>query len=62
MTVSYDLILRGGIIVNHDGVGQGDIAVKAGRIAAIGDLGQADAGEVGGAQQITREGCGWSDR
>ena len=46
MSASYDLIFRGGTIVNHDGVGRGDVAVKGGRIAAIGDLGQASAGEI----------------
>lgn len=46
MTVTYDLILKGGTVVNHDGEGIRDIGVKAGRIAAIGDLSQASAGEV----------------
>ena len=46
MSASYDLIFRGGTIVNHDGVGRSDVAVKNGRIAAIGDLGQASAGEI----------------
>jgi dihydroorotase len=43
---SYDLIVRGGIIVSHAGEGLGDIGVRGGKIAAIGDLGQASAGEV----------------
>lgn len=43
---SYDMILRGGIVVNHDGEGARDVAVKDGKIAAIGNLGQADAAEV----------------
>jgi dihydroorotase len=43
---NYDLIVRGGIIVSHAGEGQGDIGVRDGRIAAIGDLSQASAGEV----------------
>ncbi len=42
----FDLVVRGGTIVNHSGQGQGDIGVSDGRIAAIGDLGQVDAGEV----------------
>lgn len=46
MTQSYDLILRGGTIVTPGGEGQSDIGVKAGRIAYVGDLSQADAGEV----------------
>ncbi|MEQ1617265.1 MAG: dihydroorotase [Terricaulis sp.] len=43
---NYDLIVRGGNIVSHAGQGLGDIGVRDGRIAAIGDLGQASAGEV----------------
>jgi dihydroorotase len=38
MAQSFDLILRGGTVVNHDGEGLGDVAVTAGRVAAIGDL------------------------
>jgi dihydroorotase len=43
---SYDLILRGGTVVNQDGIGRRDIGVAAGRIAEIGDLAQASAGET----------------
>jgi dihydroorotase len=46
MTTTFDLILKGGTVVNHDGTGLRDIGVRAGRIAAIGDLGQASAGKV----------------
>ncbi|NGN40693.1 dihydroorotase [Mesorhizobium sp. CGMCC 1.15528] len=46
MTTTFDLILKGGTVVNHDGTGLRDIGERAGRIAAIGDLGQASAGEV----------------
>ncbi|MEI9411064.1 dihydroorotase [Mesorhizobium salmacidum] len=44
--MTYDLILTGGTVVNHDGEGLRDIGVKGGRIAAIGDLRQASAGET----------------
>ena len=44
--MSFDLILKGGEVVNHDGRGRADIAVKDGKIAAIGDFSTADAGEV----------------
>ena len=44
MTQSYDLILKGGTVVNHDGEGVRDLAIAGGRIAAIGDLSQAAAG------------------
>src|SRR6478735_1808019 len=43
MPQTFDLILKGGIVVNHDGRVERDIGVRAGRIAAIGDLSQASA-------------------
>ena len=46
MTKSFDLILKGGVVVNQDGVGARDIGVSAGRVAALGELSRADAGEV----------------
>ena len=45
MATTYDLILTGGTVVNHDGQGPRDIGVRDGRIAAIGDLAQASAGQ-----------------
>lgn len=39
----FDLVVRGGTIVNHAGEGLGDIGVSGGKIAAIGDLSTADA-------------------
>ena len=38
MPQTFDLILKGGIVVNHDGRVERDIGVRGGRIAAIGDL------------------------
>ena len=52
MAGSYDLIVRGGIVVNHDGETRRDIGVNAGRIAAIGDLGRASAGATIDAQGL----------
>jgi dihydroorotase len=46
MPKAFDLILRSGIVVNHDGQDLRDIGVTAGRIAAIGDLTRASAGQV----------------
>lgn len=46
MAATFDLILTGGTVVNHDGKGVRDIGVKDGRIAAMGELGQASAGET----------------
>jgi len=46
MAETFDLILKGGTVVNHDGEGARDIGIGAGRFAAIGDLSRASAGEV----------------
>jgi dihydroorotase len=43
---TFDLILRNGTVVNHDGEGVRDVAVQDGKIADIGALGRASAGEV----------------
>jgi dihydroorotase len=44
--MAFDLIIRNGVLVNHDGEGVRDIGVTGGKIAAIGDLARADAGHV----------------
>ena len=49
----FDLIVRGGEVVNHAGRGLADIGVRDGRIAAIGDLAQASAGEMFDAVGLT---------
>ena len=46
MAATYDLILTGGTVVNHDGQGRRDIGVNGGRIAAIGDLSRASSGQT----------------
>jgi dihydroorotase len=46
MSRSYDLVLKGGTVVNHDGEGERDLAVAQDRIAAIGDLTGATAAAV----------------
>jgi dihydroorotase len=46
MTQTFDTIFRGGIVVNQDGEGARDVGVSGGRIAALGDLSKASAGEV----------------
>lgn len=43
---TYDVIFRNGTVVNHDGIGQRDVGVRDGRIAALGDLSREDAGRV----------------
>ncbi len=45
MTESFDTILAGGVLVNHDGEGQRDVGLRNGRIAEIGDLSRASAAE-----------------
>lgn len=45
MPKTYDAILSGGALVNQDGVGPRDVALSGGKIAAIGDLSRASAGE-----------------
>lgn len=46
MPQSYDVILKGGTVVNQDGRGERDLGITGGKIMALGDLGQASAGEV----------------
>ena len=53
MPETYDLIVRGGEVVNHAGRGPADVGVRDGRIAAVGDLGPAHAGEVFDAAGLT---------
>lgn len=44
--LTFDLILRGGTVVNQDGRGLRDVGVSGGRIVAVGDLSRASAGET----------------
>ena len=46
MPFNAELILKGGTVVNHDGVAQRDIAVSGGRIVGIGSFGKQQGGEV----------------
>lgn len=46
MAKTFDLILKNGVVVNHDGEGKRDIGVNKGVIAEIGDLSSAAAGEA----------------
>jgi dihydroorotase len=43
---TFDLVFKGGTVVNHAGEGLADIGVKEGRIAAIGSIGEGLAGET----------------
>jgi dihydroorotase len=46
MDASFDMIVKGGTVVNQDGQGVRDIAIRAGRIAAVGNLSTARAREL----------------
>lgn len=53
MAETFDLIVRGGEVVNHAGRGLADVGVRGGKIVAVGDLSQAAAGEVFDATGLT---------
>src|SRR5688572_21344747 len=44
--MTFDLVLRGGTVVSHRGIGAADVGVKDGRILAVGDIGKDQAGRV----------------
>ncbi len=46
MPQTFDVILSGGTLVNQDGEGLRDVGVRNGKIAEIGDLSRASAGET----------------
>lgn len=46
MAQTYDLLIKGGTLVNQDGAGVRDVGVREGKIAAIGALDAAHADEV----------------
>ncbi|MFP3920466.1 MAG: dihydroorotase [Dichotomicrobium sp.] len=39
MTATYDLVVVNGTVVNHDGVWEGDVGIRDGKIAALGAIG-----------------------
>ncbi len=44
--MTFDTVFRNGTVANHDGIGERDIGLLDGRIAEIGDLSRASAGET----------------
>ena len=46
MTTTFDVLVRGGTVVNQDGAGVRDIGITGGRIAAIGQLSHAKAAQI----------------
>jgi dihydroorotase len=53
VSAAFDLIVRGGEVVSHAGRGPADVGVRGGKIAAIGNLSQASAGESLDARGLT---------
>lgn len=53
MSQHYDLVVKGGQIVNHDGQWTGDIGIRAGRIVDLGALDADRAAEVFDARGLT---------
>ncbi|MEJ0093076.1 MAG: dihydroorotase [Methylocella sp.] len=53
MPQTFDLILKGGVVADHNGVGPRDIGVRGGKIAEIGDLSRASGGETIDAAGLT---------
>src|ERR1700741_776438 len=53
MAETFDLIVRGGEVVNHAGRGLADVGITAGKIAAVGDLAAASSGETFDAAGLT---------
>jgi len=53
MPQTFDLIVKGGEVVNHSGRGLADVGVRDGKIVEIGDLSQASAGKVFDARGLT---------
>jgi dihydroorotase len=46
MAQTFDLVLKGASVVNHDGAGVRDLGIRDGRIAGLGELGSAQAAET----------------
>ena len=46
MARNFELVLKGGTVVNQDGMGVRDVGIRDGRIAAIGAIDPQKAGEV----------------
>ncbi len=53
MPRNFDLVLRGGVVIDHNGEGVRDIGIIGEKIAEIGDLSRASAGEVIDAAGLT---------
>ena len=52
-TTAFDLVVRGGTVVNHAGRALTDVGIRNGVVAAIGDLGAVSAAEIFDARGLT---------
>src|SRR3990172_1014189 len=50
---TFDLVVKGATVVNHDGTGERDIGIRGGRNSAIGNLAQVRAAEAIDAKGLT---------
>src|SRR3989337_776822 len=50
---TFDLVVKGATVVNHDGTGERDIGIRGGGVAAIGNLAQVRAAEAIDAKGLT---------
>lgn len=46
MAETFDLVLKGGTVVNHDGTAERDVGIRGGRIVALGAVAAASASDV----------------
>lgn len=53
MQMTFDSLIKGGTVVNQDGIGQADIGIKDGKIMGLGDLSQASADKTISATGLT---------
>jgi dihydroorotase len=53
MSLTFDLIVKGGEVINHAGRGPADVGVTDGKIAFVGDLAHASAAQVYDAKGLT---------
>jgi dihydroorotase len=53
MAETFDLVVRGAVVVSHAGRGPADIGIRAGKIAAVGELSHLFAGETFEAAGLT---------
>ncbi len=53
MAETFDVIVKGGQVVNHEGIGQRDVGIRDGRIVALGNFAAGQSGQVIDATGLT---------